>query len=657
VSRFQKALELAKRGFRVFPLNGKYPAINAFESEATTDENKIYSWWHTTNGLELQNNIGICTTNMVVFDVDVKRNQGGELSYEIVGGVHDTFTVKTPSGGKHFYFNGPDSIGNIGIMPGLDVRSHHNYVVAPGSYINGEYTILKDVKLTTLPKHLLSLLKPPKIRKITELDITLDTPTAIANALEWLKTAPIAVEGKGGDIRTYETACMLTRNYGLSVTMAFGIMWDFYNPRCIPPWNSDELFKKIENASEYGKNTLGTAQPELQFNGTTIIPPIRENPYKFGVYKGNTVRAMDIKERPWIVNNFLMKEKPTIITAAGAAGKSSLTLSMVAHFAIGRDFGPYKLKRQGAPIACAVYNSEDDADEQTRRLLAVCQAYELDYDMVRSNIIIISRKHKKLRLAHAQHGAVTMNIEDVQFIVDVIKNNGIEIFSFDPLVSLHNCNENDNGQMAEVMEIILNIGEATGCATLLMHHTPKYAGRGDKGDPNASRGAGAIITSTRIAINITTCDKEEMQKFGLTETERLQHVRVDDAKGNYTDTKANRALMWLKWQTQMLMTGDTVGVLVPTEMANKSKDDKVALIQNVYNVMVQQGSASISLATAVKGLQVYDPIYEKMHVNTLREHISKALFNKVQIGKEYIHCTRTTDKSGKDIVLIKITTE
>jgi len=44
-----------------------------------------------------------------------------------------------------------------------------------------------------------------------------------------------------------------------------------WNPRCQPPWSTDELLRKVHNAYEYGKEAPGSAAPETQFSPVADI--------------------------------------------------------------------------------------------------------------------------------------------------------------------------------------------------------------------------------------------------------------------------------------------------------------------------------------------------------------------------------------------------
>jgi len=73
-------------------------------------------------------------------------------------------------------------------------------------------------------------------------------PEIVANAKVYLTAMPIAVSGQGGHPTTFRAAVAMVRGFGLSRKQAHELMMADYNPRCLPPWSSDEVRHKIEDA-------------------------------------------------------------------------------------------------------------------------------------------------------------------------------------------------------------------------------------------------------------------------------------------------------------------------------------------------------------------------------------------------------------------------
>jgi hypothetical protein len=149
------ALAHAKNGFYVIPLveNSKRPLISDWQNRATTNPLQIDSWWTEHPNA----NIGIAceVSNLIVIDLDTSKGavppsswkefgvkNGEDVFREICKKAGDaqlfeTYSVKTPSGGKHLYFYDQ----NIAIKQGtevngwwrVDTRSKGGYIVAEGS--------------------------------------------------------------------------------------------------------------------------------------------------------------------------------------------------------------------------------------------------------------------------------------------------------------------------------------------------------------------------------------------------------------------------------------------------------------------------------------------------------------------------------------------
>jgi bifunctional DNA primase/polymerase-like protein len=99
----ETALSYARAGYRVFPVNGKQPAIKRFYLAHAT-EYQIRKWWTK----HPHRNIGIAPrADLVVFDPD--NQEGLEFLARVLGLTPDellqsTRSVRTPGGGHHLYY-------------------------------------------------------------------------------------------------------------------------------------------------------------------------------------------------------------------------------------------------------------------------------------------------------------------------------------------------------------------------------------------------------------------------------------------------------------------------------------------------------------------------------------------------------------------------
>ncbi|WP_150246493.1 bifunctional DNA primase/polymerase, partial [Nocardiopsis quinghaiensis] len=188
------ALAAARRGWPIFPLtpnSKKPPLVKAWERAASTDPERIRSWWQRWP----EANYGIATgpAGLVVVDLDVpKPNQTPPPQWALPGVTDgadvlavlaeragqalptDTFTVRTRRGGTHLYFTHPAGprLGNTSGDQGsglgwlVDTRAHGGYVVGPGCPVTapdgtGRYEVIDREDPAELPEWIWSLLRRP----------------------------------------------------------------------------------------------------------------------------------------------------------------------------------------------------------------------------------------------------------------------------------------------------------------------------------------------------------------------------------------------------------------------------------------------------------------------------------------------------------------
>ncbi|OBB20602.1 bifunctional DNA primase/polymerase [Mycolicibacterium elephantis] len=133
------ALRYASWGWPVFPLQprGKRPATKHGFKDATTDPDRIRTWWAAADC-----NIGVPTG--YAFDVIDIDPPAGAISLARMLELEDTATgigpipdvhghVATASGGIHYYIPPLEHGNAAGMLPGIDYRGIGGYVVAPPS--------------------------------------------------------------------------------------------------------------------------------------------------------------------------------------------------------------------------------------------------------------------------------------------------------------------------------------------------------------------------------------------------------------------------------------------------------------------------------------------------------------------------------------------
>jgi hypothetical protein len=202
--------ELMARGFALFPLRPgtKVPAVpRDWEHAATTSPLRLRQ---LTGGPHANHGIACGPSDLVVLDLDVAKGDeeaadGATDGWRVLrdlAAAHDeglprTFTVQTPSGGRHLYFRPPvegpaprNTVRRLG--PLIDTRGAGGYVVAPGSRIDGaEYRVIEDAPIVPLPDWISALLRPVEERPVA------GEPFSLATAL-----GPVRAELGGAYART-----------------------------------------------------------------------------------------------------------------------------------------------------------------------------------------------------------------------------------------------------------------------------------------------------------------------------------------------------------------------------------------------------------------------------------------------------------------------
>jgi len=177
------AVEYAKMGFPLFPCNLKAPIKDpslGFEHgfrNGTKDLKLIAKTWHKYPNAA----IGLAIPeDLIIIDCDVKKNAEGSpflmdghpdiiglrsfqrliIELGFMDADLDTLSVRTQSGGRHFYYRMPEGVPSFNhthALEGLDLKGYGGYVILPhsqGQY--GYYEFLNLTEIRTIPEGLLN---------------------------------------------------------------------------------------------------------------------------------------------------------------------------------------------------------------------------------------------------------------------------------------------------------------------------------------------------------------------------------------------------------------------------------------------------------------------------------------------------------------------
>lgn len=576
---------------KLFPLRGRVKS-----PPLTEDWERNASPGACLPDLHPTNNYGIACgpSGLVVVDIDTKSADGKQslialqMQYD---DLPETLTIRTPSGGLHLYFSG-STRSRIALRPGIDIRSRGGYVVAAGSITPlGPYTVMKRCDIAPCPDWLLDLIgKQPD--KITMPEIESRSEIDVQRAITYLEYAAPAIEGQGGDGRTYQVACAV-RDLGIPEPLCTDLMAEYYNHRCIPPWSIPELQQKVENAYRYAAQPQGNkAAEETPFS---VIPEPAPK-----IRAAGDIVEKDIPKRQWILGRRLIRKYISVLIAPGGVGKSTLTMADAISLATGRNFSG---DRPHGQYRTWVINAEDPLQEMELRLSAACRLYDIPLSEIGDRILLSSGRDLRITLASMTRSGPIVNQIAVDDMVKHITTMQVDCLMLDPFVRLHDCDENDNRAIDMVMQALTAIADRTGCSVVVVHHTRKLNGASGAGDPDTGRGAGSMIAACRIAHTLSTMSETEAKDFGVTMDRRRWYIRLDDAKQNMAAPAD--CVRWYERQSMTLANGDDAGALKHVELERVIGGDEEKNLFVLCMGMYEPGEHKISevLETITADLQ------------------------------------------------------
>ena len=343
------ALAYARKGWPIFPCKiDKTPYTHNGVFDATTDEKQIKDWWAKWPGANVAVDCGAANLLVIDYDYgatkkDVEHNLGTKLPPTLL-------SQKTPSGGTHDFYalseeDDPVSNSSGRLAPNVDVRSFHGYVLLPPSRTaKGEYKWIFNKKPAYRTEELLVKAKRPKERdeKHDEWIIEPDLEENVSRATRWLegkeeiggKVCQTAIEGQGGDNTTYATAAMM-KSFGVSPLKALELMWDHWNPRCDPPWDYEELERKVANGYSYNTSPPGNITPSYHVAKTRdFFRPRVQETGEGKLYTGGRFRFADreaveaIRPPDWLIEDLLPEGAYALLVGASRSLKTFIALDL-----------------------------------------------------------------------------------------------------------------------------------------------------------------------------------------------------------------------------------------------------------------------------------------------------------------------------------------
>ncbi|WP_426437795.1 AAA family ATPase [Bradyrhizobium genosp. P] len=389
-------------GRRLHPVKpgAKYPPLIPNNlKDASSDEKQIRAWADRYPGCNW--GLALKGDNVIVVDVDQKPGKNGEATFADLD-LEYTFPmpteeVRTPSGGRHLYYEGPHvfALGEHGFGPDIDSP---NYVLIAGCrFADGSrYEATSTGPTLPAPSWFYDVLSAAKAKHglsdAGEMAIETDKPANVEWAIAFLKEdAEPAIEGKGGDFQTLKIA-MGVRDKGISPELCLALMLEYYNDRCVPPWDVEGLELKVKNAYSYASQSRGgdrTAEMDFEedrdFDADSLVTEGADDVDSTGTVKSDPrpepiskdeLRKGGFPRTSYSVADLIMEGNVNLLYGDGGTGKTTLAIQIAVAVSDGRPiFGRETIK---APVLLVL--AEDVVGEVQPRIAAAVEYLKADWD-------------------------------------------------------------------------------------------------------------------------------------------------------------------------------------------------------------------------------------------------------------------------------------
>lgn len=396
----------------------------------------------------------------------------------------DTLTIRTPRGGLHYWLQGscPSTVQKLG--PKVDTRGDGGYVLVPPSIVDGKsYDYVSEKEIAGAPAWIAQTIATNSEATAAPAAVELDLQENVERARQLLRgyvdASHVAIEGSGGDNRTYQVACEVL-NLGLSADKAFDLLDAEWNNHCVPPWEADELRAKIANAVSYAQNDFGVwAVPSSEevFNHLVHNAPPTD-PKRSRFYPLDETEQDTLPEPTWLLPNILPDESTVLMYAPSGEYKTFLALDMAFTLASGQ-------AGWGAPAR---------------------EPVDVVYVAAEGARAIARQRRPGWRKARNFNGAMrfftvpTMplvaRVNEIDEFCKTIVARGVKprLVVLDTFArAMAGKNENDAKDTGEFVEAVEAIKRCFGCTVLTLHHTGKEEVRGARGSSALVAGLDTII--------------------------------------------------------------------------------------------------------------------------------------------------------------------
>jgi hypothetical protein len=281
----------------------------------------------------------------------------------------------------------------------------------------------------------------------------------------------------------------------------------------------------------------------------------------------------DLEPTNWLIEGELQEGSVCGLIAPGGSGKSARSLQMAVALARGEGSAmglPAKKRRK-----TWVINFEDDPNQQRKRVAAICKLFGYRLRGLQGWLHIFDSDLGGTCLATRGKNGEPVEGPDVSAFVQYILDYEIGAVVLDPLIGLHRLNENDNGDMRFLFDVLKRVAKFTGAAIYVIHHSNKpgmASSEGRAGNAHSSRGASDIVNAQRAVLTLYNMSQEEAERWRVNPATAHRYVRIDDAKTNHVEISGRAR--WFEKVSVPLDNGEKLFALRPVQLGDGERTAK-----------------------------------------------------------------------------------
>lgn len=494
--------QLQSEFFNFIRVEGKNPGINGKGWQL-----QIHSFHEAEDWLSKGFNYGVMGGHggLLIMDADSKA-----VEEAVEKSLPETFTVKSGSGKKHYYFLCPEISKKITlddkISPSLFLDGEDHYgegitwggqAVGPGSIhpdTKKYYEVFKDIPIVHINKDQLMTTLAPFLKKV-ESDVIPQTHSH----LNELKITDIISVNKTQNIVHPVHGSKNGGNLNIDVEKN---LW--YCFRCETGGGPLSLLAVLEGVidcsdagkgSLRGENFIKTAKiaeerfglkcltSKTQLNKTVTVKPKYSPLIHF--------KELMTKEYPaarFTVDKYFEAGTLNMVSAPPNTWKSWLLFFFAAEIAK----GGYIWNKFSTEKSKVMFVNEEDTCRSIQERFNILGITDTNLDMY----------------FHVMEG-IKITQESIDVLVKEVKENDIKVVILDSLRAIHDANENDSQEMQRIMDLLKQISKLEVTVIFTHHHRKK--GQFEKGDnPESSRGSSAVNAAVSGHISLD----EEIRETG-----------------------------------------------------------------------------------------------------------------------------------------------